>query len=122
MGTLGPGNFDNDTAADHMGILCDRLITEIEDAVSDKSSIGPDEYWGVAIPCNIELLVMLNKKYFGATLPDLHTALRWRDVYMSVWQKEIVAFRLKAGHLEARSRVLRQTFASLIRIIKSIPE
>jgi hypothetical protein len=48
MGTRGPGNFENDCAADHLYAVCGPLLKQIEDAVKDFTSIAPDEYDGGA--------------------------------------------------------------------------
>lgn len=54
MGTWGTGNFDDDTAADHLSILVSRLVREVTDAMAgDPVALEADEYWGVAVPCNL---------------------------------------------------------------------
>lgn len=54
MGTWGSGNFDNDTSADHLAIITDRLIAEVTEAMAgDPVDIEPDEYWGAAIPWTV---------------------------------------------------------------------
>jgi hypothetical protein len=56
MGTWGHGNFDDDTAADHLSDLTGKLLGDIQKAMEgDPVEIEPDEYWGVAVPCNLEL-------------------------------------------------------------------
>ena len=72
MGTWGSGNFDSDTAADHLAILTGRLISEVTDAMSgDPVEIEPDEYWGVAVPCNLELLHLIARQnHVGAVHPS----------------------------------------------------
>ncbi|MFH0176943.1 DUF4259 domain-containing protein [Streptomyces cacaoi] len=58
MGDWGTGNFDNDTAADHLSILTNRLITEVADAMADDpADIEPDEYWGVVVPANPRIVL-----------------------------------------------------------------
>ncbi|MBL8717245.1 MAG: hypothetical protein JNL79_14760 [Myxococcales bacterium] len=43
--------------ADHLSILTARLVEEIEAAMAgDPVALEPDEYAGVAVPCNVELL------------------------------------------------------------------
>lgn len=119
MGALGSGNFDNDTAADHLGTICDSLIRDIEAAMQNPTQLEPDEYWGVAVPCNIELLVLFRKShYFGATLPDPTTATRWRDTYMGIWLAKIDSLKPKPKYREERLGVLTKLFANLIRLAK----
>nr|WP_243876598.1 hypothetical protein [Streptomyces sp. 846.5] len=51
-----------------MSILTDRLITEVADAMaSDPVGIEPDEYWGVAVPANLELLSLLARQGYVIT-------------------------------------------------------
>lgn len=59
---LGAGNFDDDSAADHLSIVTGKLVEEIETAMADPETIEPDEYWGVAVPCNLELLHLIAKR------------------------------------------------------------
>ena len=118
MGTIGSGNFDSDTAADHLGSICDGLIRDIESAMKDRKKIEPDEYWGVAVPCNIELLVLFRKSgYFGSRLPDRETAVRWRDVYLSVWDSKASSLLPDESERAERLSVLKKTFSSLIRLL-----
>lgn len=43
MGTWGKGNFDDDTAADHLSVVTARLIGEIDKALAGSTvEIEPD--------------------------------------------------------------------------------
>jgi Domain of unknown function (DUF4259) len=115
MGTWGAGNFDDDTAADHLSELVGRLLREIEEAFSEPEQLEPDEYWGVAVPCNIELLVLIaQKKYVGCTLPALDVLTNWRDTYMRVWENSIDGLEPTPEFKAQRRQVLTETFDSLI--------
>lgn len=79
MGTWGNGNFDSDTAADHLSILASRLLDETKAAI-----------WGVAVPCNVELLALLaEQRWVGAMVPDLATVLAWKHTYLAIWEASI---------------------------------
>lgn len=115
MGTWGSGNFDSDTAADHLSGLTDRLIHEIAEAMSgDPVEIEPDEYWGVAVPCNLELLHLIAKQGFvGAGLPDPEVIDGWKARFLAVWDETIDGLEPSPGFKEQRRAVLAQTFDQL---------
>jgi hypothetical protein len=90
MGTWGSGNFDSDTAADHLGIVTDALVKEIVASFENPKDLEPDGYGGTVVPCNVELLVVLYKRrYAGVSLPDAATAARWKKAYLEVWDRTI---------------------------------
>ncbi|WP_060887219.1 DUF4259 domain-containing protein [Streptomyces caniscabiei] len=120
MGDWGTGNFENDTAADHLSILTDRLITEVVDAMAgDPVGIEPDEYWGVAVPANLELLSLLARQgYVGASLPEADVVEGWKRTYMAVWEGYIDELEVSAGYREERRAVLIRTFDELAELRK----
>ncbi|WP_371661804.1 DUF4259 domain-containing protein [Streptomyces sp. NBC_00280] len=115
MGDWGTGNFENDTAADHLSILTDRLITEVADAMAgDPVEIEPDEYWGVAVPANLELLSLLARQgYVGASLPEAEVVEGWKRSYMAVWEGSIDGLAPSSGYKDERRTVLIRTFDEL---------
>ncbi|WP_327696847.1 DUF4259 domain-containing protein [Streptomyces sp. NBC_00459] len=115
MGDWGTGNFENDTAADHLSILTDRLITEVTDAMAgDPVEIEPDEYWGVAVPANLELLSLLARQgYVGASLPEAEVVEGWKTTYMAVWESSIDGLAPSSGYKDERRTVLIRTFDEL---------
>ncbi|RZT77821.1 uncharacterized protein DUF4259 [Micromonospora violae] len=121
MGSWGNGNFDNDTAADHLGILTDRLIAEVAEAMSgDPVEIEPDEYWGVAVPCNLELLHLIaQQNYVGANLPDPDTIADWRTKFLTVWEGAIDDLEPTPDHKEQRRAYLVRTFDQLAELAKA---
>ncbi|MET8359810.1 DUF4259 domain-containing protein [Micromonospora sp. NPDC005171] len=121
MGGWGSGNFDSDTAADHLGILTDRLITEVAEAMSgDPVKIEPDEYWGVAVPCNLELLHLIaQQNYIGVDLPDLDTIADWKTKFLTVWEAAIDDLEPTPDHKEQRRAQLVRTFDQLAELAKA---
>ncbi|MEH1017125.1 DUF4259 domain-containing protein [Micromonospora sp. CPCC 206060] len=115
MGTWGSGNFDDDTAADHLSGLTDRLISEVAEAMSgDPVGIEPDEYWGVAVPCSLELLHLIaQQNYVGASLPDPETIADWKSRYLAVWDRTIDGLEPGPEYKEQRRAVLARTFDQL---------
>ncbi len=115
MGSWGTGNFENDTAADHLSILTDRLIAEVTDAMAgDPVGIEPDEYWGVAVPANLELLNLLARQgYVGVSLPEAEVVQGWKRTYMAVWEGYIDELGPPSGYKDKRRTVLIRTFDEL---------
>jgi len=115
VGDWGTGNFENDTAADHLSILTDRLISEVADAMAgDPVEIEPDEYWGVAVPANLELLSLLARQgYVGASLPEAEVVEGWKKTYMAVWEGCIDGLTPSPGYKDERRTVLIRTFDEL---------
>ncbi|MGW1783199.1 DUF4259 domain-containing protein [Streptomyces sp. NPDC002143] len=118
MGDWGTGNFDNDTAADHLSILTDRLITEVADAMTgDPVEIEPDEYWGVAVPANLELLSLLARQgYVGTSLPEAETVEGWKETYLAVWESSIDGLGASSEYKDERRAVLIRTFDELAQL------
>ncbi|WP_429516181.1 DUF4259 domain-containing protein [Rhodococcus sp. BE178] len=118
MGTWGSGNFDDDTAADHLSDMTGRLVDEVTKAMSgDPVEIEPDEYWGVAVPCNLELLHLIAQQhYVGVTLPDAETIVGWRDRFLAVWDGAIDGLEPAPDYKERRREVLVRTFDQLAEV------
>ncbi|TDC61055.1 DUF4259 domain-containing protein [Micromonospora sp. KC207] len=121
MGSWGNGNFDNDTAADHLGSLTDRLIAEVAEAMSgDSVKIEPDEYWGVAVPCNLELLHLIaQQNYVGVDLPAPDTIADWKTKFLTVWEEAIDDLEPTPDHKEQRRAHLVRTFDQLTELAKA---
>ena len=120
MGTWGAGNFDNDTAADHVSMLVDRLVREITEAIEEPTSLEPDEYGGTLVPCNVELLTLiLRQGWAGAGLSSTATAAVhiWKSTYMAVWEASIDELQPKAAWKVERRQVLEQTFDALLQAV-----
>ncbi|MFF2330755.1 MULTISPECIES: DUF4259 domain-containing protein [unclassified Streptomyces] len=115
MGTWGRGNFDDDTAADHLADITGRLVSEIEEAMAgDPVGLEPDDYWGVTVPCTIELLCLIAEQgYVGATVPDTAVVERWKKTFMDVWEGSIDGLEPAPGYKEERRAVLTGTFDRL---------
>ncbi|MET8571736.1 DUF4259 domain-containing protein [Streptomyces sp. NPDC004783] len=116
MGTWGSGNFESDTALDHLSIVVDRLVSEVTEAMAgDLVAIEPDEYWGVAVPCNLELLhVLAQAGYAHGNLPEVGVVEEWRKTFMAVWERTIDDLEPSPGFKEERRSVLNRTFDQLI--------
>ncbi|WFR73519.1 DUF4259 domain-containing protein [Prescottella defluvii] len=120
MGTWGSGNFDSDTAADHLSDLTGRLVDEVTKAMSgDPVEIEPDEYWGVAVPCNLELLHLIAQQhYVGVNLPDPGTIADWKDRFLAVWDGTIDGLEPQPDYKEQRRERLVRTFDQLAELAR----
>ncbi|MER5614185.1 MULTISPECIES: DUF4259 domain-containing protein [unclassified Streptomyces] len=116
MGTWGSGNFDSDTAADHLSGITGRLVSEIEEAMAgDPVGLEPDEYDGVAVPCNVELLcLMAEQNHVGASVPEPVVAEGWKKTFMDVWERTIDGLEPEPEYKEDRRAELIRTFDRLI--------
>ncbi|GAA2219002.1 hypothetical protein GCM10010413_06470 [Promicromonospora sukumoe] len=121
MGTWGPGNFDDDAAADHLARLTDQLATEVAEAMAgDPVGVEPDEYWGVAVPANLELLAVLARlDYVGVLLPEVATIEAWKAKFLEIWDGSIDGLEPSPAFKEARRAVLVRTFEDLIELRKT---
>ncbi|MYW04890.1 DUF4259 domain-containing protein [Streptomyces sp. SID3343] len=115
MGTWGSGNFDSDTSADHLSGITDRLVEEVAEAMTgDLVEIEADEYWGVAVPCNLELLLLLDRTgHVGVSLPRADVIAGWKETFMAVWDRTIDGLEPKPDYRAERRAVLERTFDQL---------
>lgn len=122
MGTWGTGNFDDDTSSDHLSILTDQLIREVADAMAgDPVKLEPDEYWGVAVPCNLELLLLIaEQRYVGTTLPEADTIAGWKQQYLTIWDRAIYALEPGPEFKVQRRAVLVRTFDQLAALAQGL--
>ncbi|GLF94746.1 DUF4259 domain-containing protein [Streptomyces yaizuensis] len=112
MGTWGSGNFESDTAADHLSIVTARLVTEVAQAMAgDPVELEADEYWGVAVPCNLELLYLIAAQgHAGAELPQPQVVEAWKQAFMAVWERSVDGLDPAPGFKEERRARLLETF------------
>jgi hypothetical protein len=97
MGVWGPGNFENDYAADHLYAVCGPLLGQIEEAMNDPSSLAPDEDTSYIVVANLEILACLAEhlgRYergviqdflYPCVLPPPETIAMWKRKYLEVW-------------------------------------
>jgi hypothetical protein len=114
MGTWGPGNFDEDAAADLLSSTTSELLEQIVTAMEDPEGLEPDEIDGVMVPCNVELLALIAEQHWvGTTLPDATTVAAWKATYLAVWDGAIDGLAPKPAWKKERRAVLAHTFDRL---------
>jgi hypothetical protein len=121
VGTWDSGNFDNDTAADHLSVLTAGLVREVEEAMAGApDELEADEYWGVAVPCNLEILTLLaSRPWVGVMLPELATVQEWKATYLAAWEASIDGLEPNPEHRTRRRAVLEHTFDQLAEAIRA---
>ncbi|MEU4094613.1 DUF4259 domain-containing protein [Streptomyces sp. NPDC026673] len=115
MGGWGSGNFDEDTAADHLSLHTGRLVREVTEAMAGApEALEPDEYWGVAVPCNVELLHLIAAQgWAGTVLPGAATVREWKAAYLAVWDGAVDGLAPSAEYRVERREVIARTFDRL---------
>jgi hypothetical protein len=115
MGTWASGNFDSDTAADHLSGIAGKLIADVTKAMGgDPVELEADEYWGTAVPCNIELLALLaEQRWVGAMVPDAATVAAWKAKYLKIWESSIDALEPSPEWKAQRRAAIVATFDRL---------
>ncbi|MGY0465699.1 DUF4259 domain-containing protein [Kitasatospora sp. cg17-2] len=115
MGTWGSGNFESDTALDHLSAVVGRLVEEVAEAMAgDPVGLEPDEYWGVAVPCQLELLhVLARSGHASGELPEAEVVEGWKETFMAVWERTIDGLEPKPEYKKQRREVLIRTFDQL---------
>lgn len=118
VGTWGSGNFDGDTPADHLGEVTGRLVAEVRAAMAgDPVELEADEYWGAAVPCNLELLALIaDRHYVGTELPKAAEIRAWKATYLAIWEAGIAGLGASASFTTERRAVLTATFDRLARL------
>ena len=134
MGTWGPGNFENDCAADHLYALCAPLLEAVEQAMADPELIQPDEEDGDLVPANLEIIACLSE-YLGryehgdlakmlspCLLPPPETVARWKQIYLEVWDANIDGLDPDPAYKQQRREVLVKTFDRAERLAHDLAE
>ncbi|GAA1306283.1 hypothetical protein [Saccharothrix xinjiangensis] len=116
MGTWGTGNYEDDTAADHLSTRTSGLVEEIaEHFAGDPVGLEPDEYGGAVVPGAVELLCLIAEQgWVGATLPPAAVALEWKRRYLEVWDATIDDLGPSPEYRAGRREVLVATFDRLV--------
>jgi hypothetical protein len=134
MGTWGPGNFENDCAAEYLQDLCRPMVAQIEAAAANPSSIEPDEYDSDIMMANVEILACLSEhlgRYTRGKIPDFlypivvpspETIMEWKRVYLEVWDEYIDQLKPKPEYKRKRRKVIVDSFDRLERVSRTLTE
>jgi hypothetical protein len=116
MGIWGYGNFDDDTSADYLESLMAQLVKDVNTAMANPREIEPDEYWGCAVPCSIEILNLLaRQKWIGTIVPSVAVAEQWKREFLAVWDGSIDQLEPAPEYKKGRREALTKTFDELVK-------
>lgn len=112
MGTYGPGNFDCDAAMDYVNELVEKqFLAPIREAIQDPHRLEPDEWYGVVVPCMIDILAAIAEERRGL-LPEPAEVANWKRTYLKTWDAA------RTEPWPERRATLDNTFDRLLRIAK----
>ncbi len=129
MGTWGAGNFEDDTAPDHLSALrntsklegmCAEWLGAVRDAMANTASLEPDEYEGVIAPCKLEIIAqVMDVSGSGVcTLPKPSVPEKWKSTFLNVWDGDIDELEPDPDWKQSRRGVLVQTFDRVLECSK----
>ncbi len=122
MGTWGPGNFENDCAADHIHDVCGPLLKQVEEAMKDSSAIEPDEYDADIVMANLEIIACLSEHLgrhargeiqdflYPSVLPRPETVAEWKQKYLEIWDTHIDGLDPDPDYKKKRREIIIETF------------
>jgi Domain of unknown function (DUF4259) len=131
MGTWGPGNFENDTAADHLMDLCRPLLGEIEEAMEEPVSLQPDQDDADIVMANLEVIACLSehlgryehsklgKILYPCVLPFPEKVAKWKQGYLALWDGYIDELEPAPDYKKKRREVIVETFDRLERLARA---
>ena len=113
MGTWGPGNFDNDGAADYLGAIAAQLERTIEECLADEERSWLDEDGEAMLMPSIDLLALLCE-HRPVLPPTAGTIEGWRDRYLGIFDAQIDELGPEPEFKVVRRRMIEETFATLL--------
>lgn len=128
MGTWGPGNFENDCAADRLGRICGSLLREVAEAMQDPLALEPDELYGDLVPAYLEVIACLSEHLgrcgpgaregflYPCALPPPETVAAWRRQYLAIWDACIDGLAPRPDYKQQWREVVVATFDRLERL------
>jgi hypothetical protein len=127
MGTWGTGNFDGDSPRDFLADMVGRWEQIIDQVLAgqmpDEAELlgfhpGLDVGENCLIP-TIEIILAAAEKLPCDYLPSAEKVSRWSEQYLQLYDHEINSWDPSPGHKEERRRVVAETFARLLQLVRS---
>ena len=89
MGRWGNGIYESDSALDYFGTISDRLEREIAYWFSPEQ-VYEGSWWISRVMSPIEVILIFEQNHIGSTvyLSDEKAVLRWREIFLNVWDRE----------------------------------
>jgi hypothetical protein len=102
-------NFGNEGARDYLAMMTAKLVATIREVIADDERITPDEDGESLLMPSLEILALLCERC-GAAPPRPAVIQQWRDKYLAAFDAGHQALNLDADSLQARRRVIDNTF------------
>lgn len=116
MGTWGPGNFDNDAAADFIDEELDRHVRAIEAIFADSERFLLDgDAEGELMP-RIAILALLCEHSAGVLDTTGDAISAWKARYLEMYDDQIDDLEPRGDYKLQRRAVIAETFDTLIRL------
>jgi hypothetical protein len=119
MARSGAGNFDSDAASDYVGDLVERLAQEVEQALSNPSSLEPDEYYGEVLPGIVEIIAALHQLSGTTAIPPPDVVASWRTRFLAVREKAVGG---TLDDTDPRTNAIRRVFDRLQELSRKVDE
>lgn len=120
MGTWGSDVYENDTSADYLGKIIDKLINNIRVQIRYQLRMDAGYAESQLLICDIDLLALIceHRSIAIPYLPELKDIERWKRVYMDIWDSTVDEIEPTPDYKTGRRKVLVQTFDRLIALAK----
>jgi hypothetical protein len=122
MGAWGPGNFENDCSADYLHEICEPILKQIREAMSNPSLIQADEPDADLITAGLEIIACLSEHLgrfargqiqdfvYPRVLPAPDEVAQWRQKFLATWDATIDGLQPAADYKKRRRDVIIETF------------
>lgn len=117
MGTWGPGNFDNDGAADSLGAIAAQLERTIDECFADEDRSWLDEDGEAMLMPSVDLLTLLCE-HRPVLPPPAGVIGGWRERYLAIFDEQIDGLDPEAEFKVARCRMIEETFVTLLMVAR----
>jgi hypothetical protein len=128
MGTWDAGNFDNDAARDFLGVIMDRWISILDEALAGQVPPEPalmglapgfEMLEGCVMPMTELLIATIEHFEAAECVPTPKKVAGWSELALASYDSEIDAFDPDEDYKEERRRVIADTFARLLAIAET---
>lgn len=128
MGTWGPGNFDNDIAADHVTRLSDGILRRLRRSIKTPKKLEPDEPESFVFMADLQLLTVIAgavrsdppfKELALRLVPERAELEHWKKSYLAVWDEYIDELNPSPEFKRARRDAIKETFDEIIELSAS---
>lgn len=113
MGSWGYGIFDSDSASDFLGDIIEEYREGIESSLEEIDSENEYDEQNEEVLVLVKLIHIICKKS-GSAYPEQIEIEEWHNKFMMLFNKYSSGTWLTSEDLDARKKVIEETFSSLI--------